>query len=102
MARRKTTKAQREEAEKAALRKRLTDIAFGAMGTYGALGWDNEDDFAGMASEMGLEQFKQWIGGIRQALLNDGTSWLADIGALHHYDYLSKATDWLYDSGIRA
>jgi len=97
-----TKKQQREAVEKAALSQRLTDIACGAYGPYEALNWHNEDEFSGMAGEMGVEAFARWIGGIKSSLLDKDQAYLVDLHNLHHFDYISKATDHLYGYGVRA
>jgi hypothetical protein len=94
----KRTKQQREEAEKAALRKRLRDMASGAYGDLSPLAWDDEGDFTGMAAEMGLDAFGRWLGAIGR----DFGGHYVEPSYLHHFDYLSTATDFLYDAGIRA
>ena len=57
----------------------------------------DEDDIAGMAAEMGIVSFGQWIGAIQRTFGSDDNafdkSWM-----LEHYDTLDRATE-LWDCG---
>jgi hypothetical protein len=101
MAKRTTSKAEREAAEKAAIRRRLKDMAIGAYGGYSQPDWEAED-FVGMANEMGLDAFGRWVGAIRVAWIEKDREWVTDYQNLEHFDTLDKATEFLWENGVRA
>lgn len=94
-------KQQREAQQKQALRQRLEDLASGAYGYYAPLDWHNEE-FTGMAGEMGLDAFARWLGAIKVSLLKEHQEWLVSMSDLENFDTINKATEWLWDGGVRA
>lgn len=94
----KTKKVMRESQAKARLRQRLVDLAQGAMGH--CVVPDGDEYIAGMAAEMGIVSFGQWIGAIQRTFGSDDNafdkSWM-----LEHYDTLDRATEYLWDCGVR-
>lgn len=94
------TKAEREAAEKAALRARLKDIACGAYGGLIPLAFDAEE-FAGLMSELGADAFGRFVGGVENALLDDDHKMLGEARYLEHYDDLDKLADMLWRNGVR-
>jgi hypothetical protein len=99
------TKAKRRKKTddgKARLRKRLKDLAYGAYGPYNYIDFDAED-IGGMAGELGLDGFARWLGAIKNALLQDADNpdqYIAPIN-LDQFDTMEKATDYLWERGIR-
>ncbi len=97
----RVSKTEREAAEQTALKARLRDLALGAYGGYSPFNFDG-DEFAGMASEMGLEAFGRWIGAIGNALLDEKSMYLIEARCLEHFDSLDEAVKHLWESGVRA
>jgi hypothetical protein len=97
------TKADREAAIKAALRKRLIDMMQGAHGPH-ELNPDTTD-CPGVSAELGIEVFARYIGAIRMSFFSgagrEKQLWQTDLASLHHYDTLDGAVDYLYGIGVR-
>ena len=97
MAKRKT-KAERIEDEKAALQQRLADMLRGAEG--GDL--DPDDDCAAIYPGI----LSNWLSAIRWTLLTkeqrDERPGMMNPACLGYFENVPKATDWLYEYGVRA
>lgn len=94
------TKTNRERAEKAALRQRLTDLAQGALGHCCLPDGDESRDHGGMAAEMGLDVFSRWVGAVQATFGSDDLA-LDKVWMLGEYDYISKVTEYLFERGVR-
>lgn len=92
------TKADRERAEKAALRQRLTDLAQGALGCC-VLNQDPDEDW--LLNSMGLDDFGRFLGAVQRALGADDNK-LDALWMLENYDEIGKATEYLWERGVRA
>ena len=101
MATKKLTHKQKKEAfEKAALRKRLRDVAYGA----GINGVDDECYW-----DVNLEVLKLLIGGLvdlfsgqTKIISSTNDNLLADYWHLPNYQSLDELTEWMYNLGYRA
>lgn len=92
------TKAQREASELQGIERRLLDIAYGAHGDYAPILGASDSDFQGVASELGIEAFGRFIGGIRNVFFaEDRDSWMLRAGQLHKFDSIKVAAKYLHD-----
>jgi hypothetical protein len=102
------TKQQKEADERAALRRRVLDMAFGAFGWYsGAESIDpTAADHAGMFGAMSPDALGRWIGAVAVHLIKadrDGKSpYLLLPHCIDKWDSLEGIVDALYNQGIRA
>lgn len=97
----KPTKAEQEAAEKAALRQRLVDMAYGAN-----KGCQIEclevGEPLGLVDSMGVEAWMAFIRCVKNLLIPEDQSVLTELWNLHHFDDIEKLTEWLYSNGVRA
>lgn len=109
MAERKVTrKQQRIDAQKAALRQRITDMLMGITG-----GYDGDMADVGVIGCTNVQGFGQWLQAMQRQLqwdVNEG-AWKDDETARKHsfqfnsfeeFDTIDKATEYLYRQGFRA
>ena len=94
----KTKKVMRESKAKARLRQRLTDLAQGAVGSCSVP--DGDEYTEGMAAEMGIEAFALWVGAIQRTFGADDNTF-DKLWMLENYDTLDRATEYLWDRGVR-
>lgn len=85
------TKAQREQEQRAALLRRVTDIYSGAQGAV----WDN-DDF------VTAEILGQVIPVLRELFGTENTEYLFSLHCLRYFDSAASATNHLFSNGVRA
>ncbi len=91
--RKKTLKQQKEDAQKAALLQRITDVYSGAQGAE----WDHDNDFAtaeilGQVIPVFVTMFDH----------NEGLNYLFNVHSLRHFDNPKRAMEHLFSAGIRA
>jgi hypothetical protein len=111
------TKQQREANEKAALRRRVLDMAFGAFGGYSnALEIDpNYEGHLGMFGSMSPDAIGRWIGAVSVHLITPayeraasdenrscGQCYLLEPHCLQYWDDLDGIVEALYNVGVRA
>lgn len=105
MAKRRS-KQQKEADEKAALRRRVLDMAFGSFGDYrGAADIDsNSDEHKGMFYSMSPDSLGRWIGAVKVHLIVDNkpAAYLLEPRMLEHWDSLNDIVERLYGCGVRA
>ena len=86
------TKAQREAAQKAALRRRVADIAIGAAG----YNFDDPDEFAT------AEFLERFVCALEVAFGNEHNQYLWKPHCLSRWDNIDSSTEALWDHGVRA
>lgn len=94
----RTTKADTEARERAALRQRLADLACGADGCDITVMLDNGEVYNG-------EWLSRWLCAIRDVMLGGGDSdhaYLVGAPCVGNFDSLDSAVEHLYTSGVRA
>lgn len=101
------TKQQREAGEKAALRRRVLDMAFGAFGGYSNatdIDPSQNPEHSGMFYQMNPEAIGRWIGAVAEHLMPDVTEpkYLLKPHCLEKWDSLDGIVDALYGMGVRA
>lgn len=99
------TKQQRETEEKAALRRRVLDMAFGAFGSFSAGIDPDSTDHMGMFGSMDAESLGRWIGAVKANLIPENKEvecYLLQPHCLAKWDSLDAIVDALYGMGVRA
>jgi len=105
--RKRPTKAQRIADEKAALRRRVLDIALGVYGGTSATD-PNSEYFPGFACDMGIEDFGKFVAAMKRewSAPKSEAGWIAEFffepRMMHRFDTLDGAVDTLYQQGVRA
>lgn len=102
----KTARQKKVEAEKAALRQRLEDIARGAHGHHSDPAFFVDECYT-LGSELGLEGFARFIQGVQSAWSSekayDVTDVVTRVFNYEHWDQpWPKVIDWAYERGLRA
>lgn len=85
------TKQQKEDQQRAALLRRVTDVYSGAIGQE----W-SEDEFAT------AEILSRVIPALRELFSKQWKDYMNSPHSLHHFDNARMAADWLFQEGIRA
>lgn len=86
------TKAQKEEAQKAALLRRVTDVYSGAIG----YAWDSEENFAV------ADTLCRVLPALQTLFAKHWKDYMHATGNLNNYDTADTAAAFLYRNGVRA
>lgn len=92
MSAKRKTKAQREAIQKAALRRRVADIAIGAAG----YDFDSPDEFAT------AEFLERFVCAMKVCFGNDRNEYLWKPHCLGKWENIDSAADALWENGVRA
>jgi len=99
-----TKKQQKIDAEKAALRRRVLDMAFGAFGDF--IGADHVDpsnlEHLGMFGALSPDALGLWIGAVQLHLMKDKCDHLKRPHCLKTWDSLDELVDAMHRGGVRA
>jgi hypothetical protein len=85
------SKQQKEDQQRAALLRRVTDVYSGAMGAIWSV-----DDFAT------AEILSRVIPALRELFAKHWKDYMSNAHALNHFDNAESAAAWLFEQGVRA